>query len=456
MNKIARRSVISVILVAVLLVGFGFFTAQYVLNSDDWVINSGSPHVYSSGMVGYGVAVDAQGILLLDSRDGKTYSNDATVRKSVLHWVGDRSGNVSAPAMSYYVTDLSGFDLLNGVYNYADAAGVAHFTISANVQAAALEAMGNYSGTVAVYNYQTGQLLCAVSTPTFDPDNAPNIEADQSGRYDGVYMNRFTSGLYIPGSIYKIVTLAAALETVPDITQQKFTCTGSYTIGADKITCVSTHWEQDLQSAFRNSCNCAFAQIALQVGPEKLEEYAEKFGITQSISFDGMTTVAGSFEAVGAADANIAWSGIGQYNDQINPCTYLRFVGAIANDGVPVDPYIVDKITVGVSKTYQAKSQTGKQILSAETVETLQQYLRSNVADGYGDYNFGDLRVCAKTGTAEVGGTKKPNAMLVGYVSDPEYPLAFIVCAEDAGYGSSVCIPIASKVLAACKTYLDS
>ena len=86
----------------------------------------------------------------------------------------------------------------------------------------------------------------------------------------------------------------------------------------------------------------------------------------------------------------------------------------------------------------------------------LQEYLRSNVEQRYGDEYFPGLQVCAKTGTAEVGGGQKPHAMLAGYVMDEAYPLAFMVCVENAGYGGTVCLPVASRVLAACKLVLDS
>lgn len=455
MNKIARRAWITLVLVFVLLGGVGFFCVQFFIQSPNWVVESGSPHVYNGGNIGCGVAVDRDGILLLDLTDGRQYSEDEQLRKATVHWVGDRAGSINAPALSAHASELAGFDMLNGLYSYGENPGIAQLTISSQVQKAALEAMGNYSGTVAVYNYKTGQLLCGVTTPTYDPDNAPDISQDQIGQYEGIYLNRFTQSSYIPGSIFKVVTLAAALETIPDIQQQKFTCTGKLEFGIDQITCEHAHWEQDLQSAFRNSCNCAFAQIALQVGDKTLEEYVEKFGITDSVSFDGITTAEGNFEALNAADVNIGWSGIGQYNDQINPCAYLTFMGAIANDGVPVNPYLVENITVGNTQTYQAKTQTGKKILSDETLQVLQTYLRSNVQYSYGDDRFSGLNVCAKTGTAEVGGDKKPNAMLVGFVQDEQYPLAFIVCAENAGYGSSVCVPIASKVLSACKAAMD-
>ena len=288
MNRIARRSGIAFLLALLLIAGFTFFLVEYFVEADEWVIFPGSPHVYNAGNIGCGVVTDRERYLILDLRDGRSYSEDALLRASTVHWVGDRNGNISAPALSYHASSMSGFDFLSGVYSYGNAASVAELSLSARVQRVSLEAMGDYRGTVAVYNYKTGEIICAVTTPTYDPDNVPEQK-------DGMYLNRFTQSVYIPGSIFKIVTLAAALDSIPDIRQQTFTCTGSYTVGADTITCEGAHWDQDIKSAFSNSCNCAFAQIALQVGGERLEQYAQQFGITQSLSFDGITTAPGNF-----------------------------------------------------------------------------------------------------------------------------------------------------------------
>ncbi len=455
MNRIAGRAVITILLAMALIAGFSFFVAEYVTQSDNWVVSSGSPHIYNGDNINCGVIVDRDNVLLADMRTGREYSTSEVLRKSTIHWLGDRYGNISAPAISHYAQQIAGFDLLSGVYSYGDASGVVELTLSGMVQQAALEALGNRKGTVAVYNYKTGQILCAVTTPTYDPDHVPEIDKDTTGAYEGVYVNRFTQSTYIPGSIFKIVTLAAALESIEDIQQQTFTCSGSYEVEGEKITCEVTHGQQSLKNAFSNSCNCAFAQIAIALGGDTLAQYAEKFGITDRITFDGITTAEGNFEA--ASDAiNVAWSGVGQYNNQINPCAYLTFMSAVAGNGQTVNPYLVEKITVGSEDTYQAEVHTGEKILSDATVQVLQEYLRNNVSSRYGDGNFPGLTVCAKTGTAQVGGEQKPNAMLAGFCADEEYPLAFIVCVEDAGYGSTVCIPIASKVLASCKEVLDN
>ncbi len=457
MNRVARRGGITVLLVLLLLGGFVFFLCEYLAEAEDWVLFTGSPHVYNGLNIDCGTVTDRDGTLLLDMDGGRTYTTDTALRLSTIHWIGDRYGSISAPALTSYASKIAGYDLVNGVYNYGDSNGTVTLTFSAQVQKAALEAMGTYKGTVAVYNYKTGQLLCAVTTPTYDPDAVPDLQADTDGAYEGMYVNRFTQSTYIPGSIFKIVTLAAALETIPDITEQSFSCSGSYTIGADTITCDGEiHGKQTLKKAFRNSCNCAFAQVAQQLGGETLERYAQQFGVVESIFFDGITTAQGKFEAADTAQVNMAWSAIGQYNDQVNPCTFLNFIGAVANGGKGVLPYMVQQITVGQTQTYSAKTQECDRIMSVETAKTLLEYMAYNVEDKYGSENFPSMTVCAKTGTAEVGGERKPNAMLAGFVTDEQYPLAFIVCVEDAGYGKTVCIPIASKVLAACRETLDN
>ena len=451
MNRIAGRAGIALILALLLIAGTVFFTVEYVINAEEWVVFSGSPHLYYGTNLGCGVVTDSSGALLMDLRGGREYSPDLALRMSTLHWVGDRKGSIYSPALAHYASKLAGFDLVNGVYSYGMTSGEAKLTLMAEAQKAALHALGNRKGTVGVYNYKTGEIICAVTTPTYDPDNIPDIAGDTTGSYEGVYLNRFIQSSYIPGSIFKIVTLAAALEAIPDIEEQTFYCEGSYTVDGEEITCEGVHKNQTLQQAFQNSCNSAFAQIALQLGAETLQRYADQFGITEPVTFDGITTVPGNFDAQNAYGVNLAWSAIGQYTDQINPCRFMTFMGAIAAEGKGVTPYLVEEITVGSSVTYSSETQTNSRILSAPTAKKLQEYLANTMIYLYGTEYFSGLTVCAKTGTGQVGGGQKPNAMLAGFVADEEYPFAFIIAVENAGYGGQVCAPILDQVLQACK-----
>ena len=447
MKRIAARSMAILLLVVLLLGGLGFFLLEFLMYSDDWVMAQGSPHIYKGDDIATGTVVDREGILLLDMAEKRTYGATEELRSSMIHWLGDRYGYISAPAVASYTKEMTGFDMVSGLYS---GGGKATLTISSKLQLVAQEAMAGKKGTVALMNYRTGEILCAVSTPNYDPDDVPNFAADDTGAYEGVYMNRFTQSVYIPGSIFKIVTVAAALEEIEDIHEQTFQCTGEVDYGKYDVTCEYKHGKLDFDSAMAQSCNCAFAQIVEQLGKEKLEEYVRKYAVTESVTFDGITTAKGNFDVTDATRLEVAWSGIGQHKDQINPCRYLTFVSAIANDGVEVNPYVMKTITNGDRRTYQATTKKGNRIMSAEIASELQRMMRNNVTEKYGDDSFPEgLQVCGKTGTAQVGGDKKATAMFAGFLQDEQNPIAFFAAVEDSGYGREICIPILSKVLEA-------
>lgn len=455
MNRVTKRTWLMGLFLLILIGGMTLFLVEYATTARDWVAFTGSPHLYNGGNIGCGTITDREGTVLLDITEDRTYSPDLTTRQSTLHWLGDRRGHISASAISHYAAELSGFDLVNGIYDAAGTGGEATLTLSAQVQNVAYEAMAGRKGTVAVYNYKTGEILCAVTTPTYDPDNAPDIAADTSGKYEGVYLNRFIQSTYIPGSIFKVVTTAAALECVPDILDMRFSCSGMIEYGTESVTCAKAHGNQTLMQALANSCNCAYAQVAEQVGRKNMQKYVEKFGLTDRITFDGVTTAEGSYDISAAAPVSFAWSCIGQYNDLINPCVFMTFMGAIAGGGSGAEPYIVQQVQVGEETTYQAETTKMERILSEKTAKTLQDFMRNNVQSNYGAWNFPGLSVCAKSGTSQLGGEEVSNAMFSGFVTDEKYPLAFMVVVENGGYGSTTCVPILSRVLATCKAVMD-
>jgi peptidoglycan glycosyltransferase len=454
MNRIASRSWIVILLAALLVGGMLFFVGEFLFDAENWVRFSGSPHLYNGNHLDSGIITDRDGEVLLDYSGKRTYAADSALRKATLHWTGDRSGNVDCALSREFALDLSGYELLNGMYAFGTGEGKMTLTLSAKVQTAALEAMAGRKGIVAVYNYRTGELLCAVSTPTFDPDNVPDIAGDTTGAYEGVYLNRFTQAAYIPGSVFKIVTAAAALECVPDIMERTFLCQEKMTIEGGKVVCTGWHGEQTLKEAFANSCNCAFAQITELVGRENMARYVAQFGITQRLKFDGITTVAGNFSVEGGDRLSLCWSGIGQHRDLVNPARYLSFVGAIAAGGGSTQPHIVETVTSDGHTTYRAPGTVPERIMSRSTAKTLRELMRNNVVMKYGADHFPGLAVCAKSGTAETG-SAETDALFAGFVADEAYPLAFFVVVEDGGFGSHTCVPVISKVLAVCKDVMD-
>lgn len=456
MNRITKRTWIMGLFLLILLGGLLFFVWEYATEAEDWVSFSGSPHLYNSSNIGCGTITDRSGNVLLDISQGRTYSENGNTRKSTLHWLGDRKGYISASTVSTYAASMVGYDRINGVYNASGEGGNARLTLSEKVQNAALEAMGNRKGTVGVYNYKTGEILCALTTPTYDPENEPDIANDTTGAYDGVYLNRFLQSAYVPGSIFKIVTLSAALDCVPGIEDMTFTCRGKIEYGTEAVTCEKAHGTQSLKQAFANSCNCAFAQIAEKVGKNNMVKYVKQFQVTQKLSFDGSTTAAGNYDISNTALVSFAWSCIGQHSDLVNPARYMTFMGAVAGRGVAAEPYLMAEVTNGGDTTYEAKTKKTDRLMSEAVADTVAAYMRNNVKTVYGDGNFGGLPVCAKSGTSQLGGGQKSNAMFAGFVDSEQYPLAFIVVVENGGYGSHTCVPVISKVLSACKTVMDA
>ena len=130
-------------------------------------------------------------------------------------------------------------------------------------------------------------------------------------------------------------------------------------------------------------------------------------------------------------------------------------MGAIAGGGQAAVPYLVERVTLEGEETYSASTTYTDRIMPESTALILQEYMRNNMVSVYGDSNFPGLTVRAKSGTSQLGGEQKSNAMFAGFVTDEKYPLAFIVVVENGGYGSSTCVPILSKVLKACKSVLD-
>ena len=146
MKRISHRMLFLMILMAVLAVGLGFFTVRYFLHAGDWVTFSGSPHVYAGSNLSTGKVVDRNGVLLLDSTDGRTYSEDADLRRSTMHLLGDRYGYISAPVLNEYADALVGFSPVNGLYAMAEGGNTAHLTISADVQRTAQAALAGARG----------------------------------------------------------------------------------------------------------------------------------------------------------------------------------------------------------------------------------------------------------------------------------------------------------------------
>ena len=451
MNKIANRAWAGMVLAFALFLGMFVIVIRYFRESENWYLHHSNSAVYTNGRLNSGVIIDRAGNLLLDASDGRVYPEDGTLRRSTIHLLGDVQGNIPDYMMDYYSNELTAYDLFNGAQS---GRGVSmELTVNGQVQKIAYQALAGKAGTVGVYNYKTGEILCMVSTPGFDPTTPE--EVDDSEAYAGAYVNRFLHGSYIPGSVFKVITAAAAIGEIPDLESRVFHCSGQWIVDGVVVTCSGVHNDIRFDTAFTKSCNVVFAQLAVELGEETLKKYAEDAGLTKSVEFDGFKTAKGSVDLDRVSTGALAWAGVGQHNNQINPCQYMTYMGAIANGGTSAKPYVVSRICCGQEETYRVATTMNQPMLEQGVADQLVQTMHNAVVNNYGEYHFAGLYGGAKSGTAERGGDLRPNALFAGFIQDANYPLAFVVVVEGGGSGSQTCIPIVSQVLNACVAAMD-
>lgn len=441
MNRVAKRARYLSVIIVVFLLCAAVFINDYRKGAHIWVVHPSNRNIYKNGeLTVAGSVYSSDGIKLLQSdNNGLSYAENANIRQATLHVIGDKDDNIASGVLSSQKNKLIGYTLLNGVYNSMNSTNNIDLTIHAELSAFAYQALGNHNGAVGIYNYETGEILTMVSKPSFDPYNIPDITQDS---YEGVFINRVMNGLYVPGSIMKVVTAYAAIENISNIYSQTFSCDGGTWIDGEWISCNGVHGTQDFGQALAHSCNVAFAEISLQLGADVLNSYAQKAGLKTSYHIDGVNSSAGRFDVTNAAPVNLAWASIGQYTTMVNPMQFMLFMGAIANGGILTAPHYIDSNSLLSSIDVLNDN---KRIMSTSTADQLKSLMRDNTKIMYGDGNFPNLELGAKTGTAEVE-DGRPHSWFVGFSSNPDIPLAFVTIVEN-GSGSLSAMSVSTSVL---------
>ena len=445
MRTTGFRSMVLYILLAAFLGGLGYLLYQFVVNGSQWAMQPYNGHISSS----LGNISDRSGnVLATSTEEGRTYSDSETIRRALLHTVGDPYGYIST-SVEYTMRDkLTGYNLITGLNDtiFNRMGSDIALTVDQNACAAAYNALGGKNGAVLVYNYQTGEILVKVSAPGFDPAYIPeDLETNEA--YNGVYLDNTLSSSFTPGSIFKIVTAAAAMEKWPDTwSQWTHTCTGSENIGGSDVTCLygAAHGDQDMFSAMGNSCNVFFASLATEIGADALQAKAEEMGFGREFSLGSVPTAESEIDLSAANQNQLAWAGVGQYTVLSNPYHMMVLMGAIANGGEYVQPKLTQESQL-FSGLLPGEDRT---LVTAAEAQNLTQLLRGDVENYYGDWLFPTgMNVCAKTGTGEVGEGKGPNCWMVGFCDSVDYPYAFAIVVEDGVGGIESAGSVASAVM---------
>ncbi|MFT2015854.1 peptidoglycan D,D-transpeptidase FtsI family protein [Streptomyces sp. 796.1] len=349
-------------------------------------------------------------------------------------------------------------------------------TLNTKAQEAAFRGLGDKKGAVAALDPRTGKVLALASTPSYDPSTiAGGSKADEEQwkrlgdkeNKNTPMLNRTLRQTYPPGSTFKVVTAAAALEnglydSVDEPTKSPLPwklpqTTGQPLRNEGPIPCK----DASLKLALQVSCNTVFGKISDDLGNEKMIEQAEKFGFNEEI-----------FMPV-RADASVypednrpqnAMAGIGQASNRATPLQMAMVTAAIANDGKLMKPYMVDKLRApNLNVVEQTKPEEMSRPVSSETAHKLQEIMENVVSKGTGtNARIPGVTVGGKTGTAQhgVSNSKNPYAWFISYAKGEDgSPVAVAVVVEDSEAarddisGGGLAAPIAKAVM---KAVLDS
>jgi stage V sporulation protein D (sporulation-specific penicillin-binding protein) len=337
-----------------------------------------------------------------------------------------------------------------------------------------------------IMNAKTGAILAMANWPSFNLNEPYEItdqkvveelkklegDAYHESRMTELYSqwkNKAINEIYIPGSVFKVVTSAAALEEKVISLESSFDCSGAYVVvpGTAPIHCWKTsgHGIQNFNDALKNSCNPAFMQIGAFLGANKFFEYFEAFGLTQKTGIDLPGEASSFYQGLdGMGPVELASSSFGQTN-KITPIEMLNAYAAVINGGYLLTPYVVDKV-VDNDGNVILKNQTviKRQVVSNQTSEMMRESLEYVVNNNGGSNAYiKGYHIGGKSGTSEkLDMYDKDNMRYISsYVcfapaNDPEI-IMLIMADEPMGgeyYGSVVAVPYARKILEEALPYL--
>lgn len=347
------------------------------------------------------------------------------------------AGDLASHVVGYYSTrygtsgiEASENETLKGQQNYASwtdvinaAAGIntpgndVRLTLNSTIQQAAQDALAGQTGAAVVMDPSTGAVLAMASSPTYSAGDVETLleqAAQNSGSDDsGELLNRATQGLYAPGSTFKIVSLATALQNGIADEDTVYSSPGVMEIGNAEVSNFGdeSYGDITLQRATALSSNTVFGQLGVQIGAQLLVEGAEAFGFNQELDFELPTVTSLMPDPDEMTEWETAWASagepVGEHESPAGPQTSvleMAMVGcAVANGGTIMQPYLVDSVyNANGERSYQARSSSYLQAITSETAQRVKEVLKDVVDYGTGTAAaINGVQVAGKTGTAE-------------------------------------------------------
>ena len=337
-------------------------------------------------------------------------------------------------------------------------------------------------GNCIVMNPKTGDILAMATAPDYDPNDPFTVQdieiqanwdnmtvSEKTKARQEMWRNRAVTDTYEPGSVFKTITAAIAIEEglVTNVDAVNFSCTGSLKVEGWDIKCwrsYNPHGPQSLRKGLMNSCNPVFMNVALRIGAPTFYDYLNAFGVSKSTGSGILGEVSGIIhKADNATDSTVATAGFGQ-GFTLTPLNMLNVMCCLANDGKLMQPRIVKEITDSDGNIIESYEPVVlKQVVSETTSDMALDMMESVVSDGTG--RFAQVKgyyVAGKTSTAEQGrgANKKYVASFIGFApaDDPEIAVIFNLYnpqGEQGHQGGGICAPVVGKILGEILVYKD-
>ncbi|MCQ2754692.1 MAG: FtsW/RodA/SpoVE family cell cycle protein, partial [bacterium] len=326
-------------------------------------------------------------------------------------------------------------------------------TLDVNLQKIADDQLSLYKGSVIVTEVKTGKILAMVSHPDFNPNEIEKIwDGLIEDENSTVLVNRTTQGLYPPGSTFKILTALEYIRENPeDYLNYQYDCSGTYTNGNNKISCYhkSVHHTVDFMKSFAKSCNSSFANIGMSLDRENFKSTLEGLYFGKELPISLKCALSQYNLPLSGGDSEVMQTAIGQGKTLITPMQMHLITSAIANDGVLIKPYLLEKVesTEGelIKKFETEKIQT---TITKEEANILKELMAMVVTEGTASkLSDLDFSAAGKTGSAEYSNVKgESHAWFTGFAPADNPEICVTIIVEGAGSGGDYAVPIAKQI----------
>lgn len=468
-NRLTRTVFLFTALFAVLI---GNITYIQVIKASEYQDMPSNNHTINKArFIKRGSIITADGLTLAESiqqADG-TYARSYPNGNLAAHVVGYYSQQYGTMGIENTQNDtLTGSkdysswqNALNSLAGISEPGNSVQLTIDSRIQRAAEQALAGRVGAIVALDPRNGAVLAWASAPTFDNTNiqAAIEAANASGGADTSMYDRATLALYTPGSTFKVLTLASALENGLATLDTTYDSPGRMEIGGADVVSIGErgHGTISLAKAFALSSNTVFGQVADGLGAEKLVATARAFGYGQQLGLDFTTAASVMPNPEEMTEWELAWAGAGQPvgqghtpGPQATVMQNALMAATIANNGIAMNPYVVSQILAPdgtVLKTTRGRSLG--QAVSSGTAAQVKQAMLDVVQNGTGSAAaIAGVKVAGKTGTAETNNANA-NSTFVGFAPYDTPTVAIAVVIEQNAKGEESAAAVGGQVLRA-------